>query len=214
MATNGNVLLWCASPVLCRNIRHYLQGNAFAVLSCTTAEELRIALSIDDYLLLITDISLTVEFPETLLERQPDLTVLHISENEADTSLPKNHLWLHPPFDMNEIGLILQHQNQPAEPQELPLGKYVILPKEKRIRYQNKEFPLSKKEMELLLLLYRNHPEVISKETICHKLWPESPLGKENSIYVYINNIRNCLSDDPTIRLIAVYGKGFRIEMP
>ena len=214
MATNGNVLLWCSSPILRRNIRHYLQGNAFAVLSCTSAEELRIALSIDDYLILITDISLHDGFPDTLLERHPDLTVLHISENDADTSLPKNHLWLQPPFDMNEIGLILQRQNQPAEPQELPLGKYVILSKEKRIRYQDKEFPLSKKEMELLLLLYRNHPEVISKETICHKLWPESPLGKENSIYVYINNIRNYLSEDQTIRLIAVYGKGFRIEMP
>ncbi|MBR4492407.1 MAG: helix-turn-helix domain-containing protein, partial [Bacteroidales bacterium] len=52
------------------------------------------------------------------------------------------------------------------------------------------------------------------KEAVRHKLWPESPDGKDSSIHVYINNLRKYFSNDENIIILSVYGKGFRLECP
>ena len=210
MATNRNVILWCESAPLRRTLSHYLQENAFSVISCNTLEGIRMELGIGDFTLLITDTTCDDGRLEAIVSKQPTMQVLHITEQAHATHNKQQWITLPPPFDLSEIGRLLQ-QRKPAEPDALPLGKYDLLPAKNSIRYQNIETTLPKKEMELLLLLYRNRPDMISKEIVCRKLWPESPSGHDNSIHVYINNLRRFLLQDDSIRLISVYGKGFRL---
>jgi len=211
MHSNGNVIIQCQSIILQRTIRHFLQDNAYNVICCNRPDDIRIALSIDDYLMLITDSGYPDETLDTALQRNPNLPVLHIT-GHWQLSGPSQHMHLAPPFNLSEITRLLHLQKQPLPPMTIPLGNFELIPAGNRIRYHNKETCLSKKEMDLLLLLCKNRPHVISKEAIGQKLWPESPLGKEKNIYVYINNLRNYLAADPSIRLISVYGKGFRLE--
>ena len=79
MASNGNVILWCASPAIKRSIRYFLRENAYTVVTCEHAEDVRIALSIDDYCLLVTDTPFPDSTLEQLLLRHPSLPVFHIA---------------------------------------------------------------------------------------------------------------------------------------
>ena len=210
MANNGNILLMCASPILERNIRHYLKENAFNVIQCHP-ETLRTALQMDDYMMLVTEVPPQDTETESVLERFPEVTVLHITGQRPLFPLPENRIILPPPFDLSEISRLL-HRKAPETEQTLPLGGYELIPGKKCIRWKNMEIRLPQKEMELLLLLYRNRPDTVSKNVVATKLWPNEPEGKDNSIYTYINNLRNHLSKDPSIRLHSVYGKGFCLE--
>ncbi|MBR5664912.1 MAG: winged-helix domain-containing protein [Bacteroidales bacterium] len=212
MHSNGNVLLWCKSTILRRTIRNYLLDNAYTAIVCNRPEEIGMALSIDDFLLLISD----APYPDTDLDsqlaRETQLTVLHITGQWPEVPPPPHRIHIAPPFDLDLIGQCLQQQKKPAEPTHFTIGKYEVFPSEHCIRYRNRETNLPKKEMELLLLLYKKRPYTLSKEAIQRKLWPTATDGKDNSIHVYINNLRKYLAEDDAIRLLSVYGKGFRLE--
>lgn len=210
MASNGNVILWCASSAMKRSIRHFLTENAYTVVSCEHAEDVRIALSIDDYCLLVTDTPYPDEALEQLLRRNPGLPVFHITARLPEVLPPAPHFLYSLPFDLDEIGRLLRGNGSRSE--RLPLGKYEILPGKSAIRFRNTETNIPKKEMELLLLLYRNRPDVVSREQIARKLWPAAPSDRDSSINVYINNLRKYFSEDAGIAFLSVYGKGLRLE--
>ncbi|MBO4281735.1 MAG: response regulator transcription factor [Bacteroidales bacterium] len=212
MASNGNVVLWCVSPVLQRNIRYFLRKNAYAVCCCHNLEEVHVALSIDDYLLIVTDIPYPDEAFSALCARHADLPVFHIVDQLPSQLPDPPHLLRKKPFDLSEIERMLQARQAPGEASALPLGNYTLLPESNRIRYRNTECGIPNKEMEMLLILYRNSPDIVSKEAIARKLWPQDPEGHENSIHVYLNNLRSYFQKDDRIRLLTVYGKGIRLE--
>ena len=214
MHSNGNVLLWCRSAILRRTIRNYLLDNAYTAIVCNRPEEIGMALAIDDFLLLITDATCPDDELDKQLAREPQLPVLHITGEWPELPPSPQRIHIAPPFDLDLVGQCLQKQKKPAEPEHFTMGKYEVFPSEHCIRYRNSETNLPKKEMELLLLLYKNRPDTLSKEAVRHKLWPESPEGKDSSIHVYINNLRKYFSNDDTIIILSVYGKGFRLECP
>lgn len=212
MSSSGNVILWCSAPVLERNIRHYLREQAYEVIRCKSLEEVHTALGMDDYLLLITDAALQDSILDRLLKQNPGLLVLYIGENQALLPIFDRYHRLSPPFDLSGIGQLLRERKNPREYTSLPLGKYEILPQQNRIRCKNEEISIPKKEMELLLLLYAKRPETVSKDAIAHRLWPDSPQQRDNSINVYINNLRKYFPENTGIRFRSIYGKGIRLE--
>ena len=115
------------------------------------------------------------------------------------------------PFDLSELEYCLQPANQ-EEKKRLFLGKYEILPQSSAIRCKNESLNIPKKEMELLLLLLKNSPGTVSKEEIAAKLWPSDKERHDNSINVYINNLRKYFQSDRRIGIVTVYGKGIRLD--
>ncbi len=212
MKSNGNVIVWCVSSVLQRNLRYFLRKNAYAVICCRNLEDVRIALSIDDYLLLITDIPYPDEAFAALYTRYTTLPVFHIVDKLPAQRPPSPYTLREKPFDLSEIESLLQARQQPGETLTLPLGGFTILPETNSIRYQHSCFSIPNKEMEMLLILYRNSPDIVSKEAIARKLWPNDTENHENAIHVYLNNLRKYFQRDSRIRLLSVYGKGIRLE--
>ena len=210
MASNGNVILWCAPSAMQRNIRHFLRENAYTVVSCGQADDVRIALSIDEYRLLITDAPVSDSTLKQLLQHSPGLPVCHIAVRRPETLPQPPHFVCTVPFDLEEIGKLLRPDVRTAE--VLTLGKYEILSGKNAIRYRHTEINIPKKEMELLLLLYRKRPDVVSKECIARRLWPRNPEERDSSINVYVNNLRKYFTEDEDIRFLSVYGKGIRLE--
>lgn len=210
MASNGNVIIWCAPSALRRSVQHFLRENAYTVVSCMHADDVRIALSIEDYILLITDLPFPDETLQLLLKRYPKLPVLHIVERMPDVKAAPPHYVCRKPFNIEEIGKLLRQKKPSYE--SLLLGKYTILPEKNAILYKHTETNIPKKEMELLLLLYRNRPDMVSKEQIARRLWPQEPRDRDNSISVYANNLRKYFLKDDGIRFISVYGKGLCLE--
>lgn len=61
--------------------------------------------------------------------------------------------------------------------------------------YKERSLELSKKEYELLVVLFKNANKPVSKEIIIDALWSSSESFSEGSIRVYINRLKQCLDD-------------------
>ena len=77
---------------------------------------------------------------------------------------------------------------------------------DKTIRLNNKEFQM----MEMFLL---NPGNVISADRLMEKIWGYDSDADQNSVWVYISNLRKKLSSlDPDINIKAVRGLGYSLE--
>ena len=83
---------------------------------------------------------------------------------------------------------------------------FCIKNKENTVRLNNKEFQM----MEMFLL---NPGNVISADRLMEKIWGYDSDADQNSVWVYISNLRKKLSSlDPDINIKAVRGLGYSLE--
>ena len=209
MISNGNVLIYCNDAILRKNIRHFLKERAYETLLCHEFNDVQIALRIADYRLLITDMPYPDEAYQFLTRKYPALPIVCIASNST-ASEGTIHM-LPQPFDISEITHLLQsHRHE--EQKRITLGKYEILPSDSVIRNKKNSLKIPKKELELLLLLIRNSPELVNKDLIRQRLWPSDSLSHDNSINVYFNNLKKYFQEDNRIVLTHVHGKGIRLN--
>ena len=70
---------------------------------------------------------------------------------------------------------------------------------------------LTTKESELLKLLCIHKNKVLERNFALRTIWLDDSYFNARSMDVYITKLRKYLKDDPSVEIINVHGKGFRI---
>jgi DNA-binding response OmpR family regulator len=78
-----------------------------------------------------------------------------------------------------------------------------------RVHVNRKEVRLAKKELELLWMLIRNRPMVVSRERILSEVWQMSEDVETRTVDAHIRNLRKKIGRD---RITTVIGLGYRFE--
>lgn len=121
------------------------------------------------------------------------------------------------PFSMEEllfrIEAILrrteQLQNKTQEVYQL--GKYTFDTRKQTLTIDQKVHKLTTKEAELLKLLCTNHNKVLERNFALRTIWFDDNYFNARSMDVYITKLRKYLKEDPSIEIINVHGKGFKL---
>lgn len=73
--------------------------------------------------------------------------------------------------------------------------------------------PLTAKEYELLLALYRNAGRIVTIDALCEAAWGDNPFGYENSLMAHIRRIREKIEIHPSkpVSLVTVKGLGYKL---
>ncbi len=79
-----------------------------------------------------------------------------------------------------------------------------------RLFYKDKEQRLTKKELELLTLLFSNTQKIFSRDDIFFELWYDAETPKEDALKTIVKDLRRKLPKD-TIK--NVFGVGYKIEL-
>ena len=97
------------------------------------------------------------------------------------------------------------YMTKPFLPEELALRINVILkrtyhvpeilPERAVVRYQEKEVPLTAKELMLLTKLNENRGRIVTFDALCDAVWGDSYYGYENTLMVHIRHLREKLED-------------------
>lgn len=76
-------------------------------------------------------------------------------------------------------------------------------------------FPLTAKEHDILLALYRNTGRIVTIDQLCEAAWGENPYGYENSLMAHIRRIREKIEANPSkpVSLITVKGLGYKLVL-
>lgn len=81
------------------------------------------------------------------------------------------------------------------------------------VKKGNKVLPLTAKEHDILMTLYRNANKIVTIDSLCEAAWGDNYFGYENSLMAHIRRIREKIETFPSspVSLITVKGLGYKL---
>jgi DNA-binding response OmpR family regulator len=96
-------------------------------------------------------------------------------------------------------------------PSQFKLGSYNFDYTSQLITRDNALQKLSTKEAELLRLLCIRKNEVLTREEALLNIWHDDNYFNGRSMDVFLSKIRKYLKDDPSVEIINVHGRGYKL---
>jgi two-component system, OmpR family, response regulator len=122
------------------------------------------------------------------------------------------------PFSMEElvyrIEAILRRTSKQGKlglQKEFNIGKYHFDTEKQLLILNESTQKLTTKETELLKLLCLNKNSVLERNFALKAIWIDDNYFNARSMDVYIAKLRKYLKDDPSVEIINIHGKGFKL---
>ena len=77
--------------------------------------------------------------------------------------------------------------------------------------YEGQSIRLTTKESELLELLCRYKGNILERNFALKTIWIDDNYFNARSMDVYITRLRKYLKKDPSVRILNVHGKGYKL---
>ncbi|HNY14940.1 MAG TPA: response regulator transcription factor [Bacteroidales bacterium] len=126
--------------------------------------------------------------------------------------------YLTKPFSMEEllyrIQAILKRMagsNTVKKEQSYTIGKYSFDPLKQLLSGEGGSVKLTTKESELLELLCRNRNEILERNFALKSIWIDDNYFNARSMDVYITRLRKYLKKDPSVKILNVHGRGYKL---
>lgn len=97
--------------------------------------------------------------------------------------------------------------------EEFKLGRYTFDAKKQHLIDGDTTIKLTTKESELLKLLCNNVNKVLERNLALKTVWSDDNYFNARSMDVYITKLRKHLKEEPSIEIINVHGKGYKLIM-
>jgi len=113
---------------------------------------------------------------------------------------------------------IVSTQTIPAEPadvnpDQVHFGNTVLDLGRQTIRTAGTEQNLTYREAKLLRLLVQHANRVLERDAILKAVWEDEGITVGRSVDVFVSRLRKLVQADPTVRIVAVHGVGYRLEV-
>jgi DNA-binding response OmpR family regulator len=122
------------------------------------------------------------------------------------------------PFSMEEllyrIEAILRRTNEPIiqkKEEKYSIGEYSFDTLKQFLTIHDNTIKLTTKESELLELLCRHKNEILERNYALKAIWIDDNYFNARSMDVYITKLRKYLKKDPTVKILNVHGKGYKL---
>lgn len=124
------------------------------------------------------------------------------------------------PFSMEELLVRIEavlRRTAGVKPEnnqeEFKLGRYTFDAKKQYLIDGDNTIKLTTKESELLKLLCNNVNKVLERNLALKTIWSDDNYFNARSMDVYITKLRKHLKEEPSIEIINVHGKGYKLIM-
>jgi two-component system, OmpR family, response regulator len=122
------------------------------------------------------------------------------------------------PFSMEElvyrIEAILRRTSKLGKfntQKDFSIGQYHFDTEKQLLSLNDKVCKLTTKETDLLKLLCLNKNSILERNFALKTIWIDDNYFNARSMDVYIAKLRKYLKDDPSIEIINIHGKGFKL---
>ena len=129
--------------------------------------------------------------------------------------------YLTKPFSVEELQLrvksLLKRVNLNSSEEVLKkvnIGNYIYDVENQILSIKKAEKTLTKKEAQILNLLYKYKNQVITREIILKAVWGQDDYFVGRSLDVFITKLRKYFKDDPRIIISNLHGVGFKFQIP
>ncbi len=122
------------------------------------------------------------------------------------------------PFSMEELLYRIQAILKRTAGSVLPrkestyiIGKYSFDPLKQMLSFEGETVKLTTKESELLELLCRHRNEILERNFALKSIWIDDNYFNARSMDVYITRLRKYLKKDPSVKILNVHGRGYKL---
>jgi DNA-binding response OmpR family regulator len=147
------------------------------------------------------------------------LTAKSMTEDKVQGFKTGGDDYLTKPFSIEELQVrlraLLKRVNIHAEAAEesvLKLGTYLFDTENFTLKHPDFEKTLTKKEAQILKILYKFKNQVIERDVVLNAVWGQDDYFVGRSLDVFITKLRKYLSEDDQINIANVHGIGFKLE--
>jgi two-component system, OmpR family, response regulator len=122
------------------------------------------------------------------------------------------------PFSMEELLYRIEAILRRVEEQVVPkketqyvIGEYSFDTLKQLLRFKDHTIKLTTKESELLELLCSHNNEILERNYALKAIWIDDNYFNARSMDVYITKLRKYLKKDPSVKILNVHGKGYKL---
>ena len=117
------------------------------------------------------------------------------------------------PFDLLELmSRVEAHARRLRKSNLIKIGDIELDIAKRECIYQNKPVDLTVKEFDILLLLAKNAPNVLSRDQLFEEIWNTNQIVESRSLDMHIKTLRSKLNDDGKL-IKSIYGIGYKLNI-
>ena len=228
MSTNkATILLVEDDPNLGLVVQEHLRMNGYEVVLCAdglaaveAAREKMFDLCLIDVMLPGLD---GFSFSQKLRKTRPEtpfifLTARSLTEDKIHGFKLGCDDYITKPFSVEELLLrievvIKRSRNSAADTgaSEFQIGTFCFDHTRSTLVREGVQQKLTAREADLLRLLCLHINQTLVREDALKEIWGDDSYFSGRSMDVYISKLRKYLKDDPSIEIMSIHGKGFRL---
>lgn len=148
------------------------------------------------------------------------LTAKSMTEDKVEGFKAGGDDYLTKPFSVEELQVrviaLLKRVNIHVENDEeiiLEIGAYKFDTENYTLIHANFEKSLTRKEAQILKMLYKFKNQVVARDVILNAVWGQDDYFVGRSLDVFITKLRKYLKEDPAISISNIHGIGFKLEI-
>lgn len=209
-----------------RLLKEYLEVKSYEVVLANDGSEALESFNNNSFDLLLLDVMMPFKDGFTLAReiraRNSQVPLIFLTARSGKDDAIKGFKagaddYVQKPFSMEELLLriqaVLKRSTGQAntEQEEYSIGDYYFNFPRQLLRIEEKEIKLTGKEAHLLKILCQNRNNVTGRTEILKQVWGDDSYFNGRSMDVYIAKLRKYLKKDPSLEIMNIHGKGFRL---
>jgi len=222
------ILLAEDDPNLGTILKAYLEAKGYPTTLCVNGQEAYDTYLREGFNFCILDVMMPVKDGFTLAKdiRKVDkkipilfLTAKTMQEDIIEGLKLGADDYLTKPFSMEELLLRINaifrrtftKESGDSEKTFFHIGRYTFDFARQILKIEQQEQKLTSKEAQLLKMLCDRTNVVLDRSEALNKIWLDDNYFNARSMDVYIAKLRKYLKDDPSVELLNVHGRGFKL---
>jgi two-component system OmpR family response regulator len=215
-------------PNLSLVLKDYLELQGYKVCLCNDGQQATIAFRTQPFDICILDIMMPKKdgfsLAEDIRKSNQNIPIVFLTAREQKEDKIKGFKigcddYITKPFSTEELSLRLEaimrrcqlsQNNLSLKTELIKLGLYLYDYDNQELKSSATTYTMTKRESDLLKLLYDNKNELLSREKILKQLWSNDSYFTGRSLDVFITRLRKYLKEDDSISIINVHGTGFK----
>lgn len=224
-----NILLCEDDENLGMLLREYLQAKGYSATLCPDGEAGYEAFIANKYDICVLDVMMPKKDGLTLAQEiratNSEVPIVFLTAKNLKEDILEGFKigaddYITKPFSMEELTFRIEailrrvHGKKTREMSVYTIGGFSFDTKKQLLCFDNECTKLTTKESELLALLCSHKNDILQRDYALKTIWVDDNYFNARSMDVYITKLRKHLKADPSVEIINIHGKGYKLVTP